>query len=159
MALSPPEQKRVWEGLYVSEVRNHYYARLSGRYQHHQVVLTWLTLVLSGGAAASFVTTTIAKTYPFVPPFLSIATAAISAYSLLAKKERKGIDSSRLSQKYAQVAQAFDVIFGRMNLASSDELQKLEEKKLELGEPGHSLSYSKRLMRCSEKDVKKARGL
>src|SRR6267154_1225565 len=133
MALSPSEQKRVWEGLYVSEVRNHYYARLSGRYQQHQVVLSWLTLVLSGGAAASFVTT-IAKTHPLIPPLLSIATAGISAYSLLGKKERKGIDSSRLSQKYAQVAQAFDVMFSRMNLSSSEELQKLEEKKLELGE-------------------------
>jgi hypothetical protein len=77
----------------------------------------------------------------------------------LAKNERKGIDSSRLSQKYAQVAHALDVMFGRMDLATSDELQRLEEKKLELGESGHTLSYSKRLMRVAETDVKKARGL
>src|SRR5258708_36120287 len=158
MALSPAEQKRVWDGRYISEVRNDYYARLSGRYQQHQVVLSWLTLVLSGGAAYTFVTT-IGKNYPLIPPLLSIATAAISAYSLLAKKERKGIDASRLSQKYAQVAQGFDVMFGRMDLASSDELQKLEEKKLELGEDGHSLSFSKRLMQRSATDVKKERGL
>jgi hypothetical protein len=158
MALSPAEQRRVWEALYVCEVRNNYYARLSGRYQKTQVALTWLMLFLSGGAAFSFVTK-ISTDRPLVPPLLSIATAAISAYSLLAKKERKGIDASRLSQKYAQIGHAFDVMFGRMDLTSSDELQKLEEKKTDLGEAGHSLSNSRRLMRCAERDVKKARGL
>jgi len=37
--------------------------------------------------------------------------------------------------------------------------EKLEEKKTDLGEAGHSLSNSRRLMRCAERDVKKARGL
>jgi len=158
MALNLAEQKRVWDGLYTSEVRNNFYAFLSLRYQRRQVRITWLTLLLSGGAAATFVTTKIAQPYPLVPPILSIVTAAISAYSLVAKNEKKGIDSSRLSQKYAQVALSYEVMFGRMHLTTSEELQKLDEKKTELGEAGHSLDYSKRLMSKAERHVKEARG-
>jgi len=158
MTLSPAEQQRLREGLYVSEVRNHYYAYLSAHYQHAQVFLTWVTLVLSGGAAATFVAK-FSTNLPWIPPTLAILTAAVSAYSLLAKNERKGIDSSRLSQKYAQVAHPFDVLFGRMQSATSAELQDLEQKKIELGEAGQSLAYIKRLMKRAEKDVKKARRL
>jgi hypothetical protein len=162
MALSPEEQTRVWEGLYTSEVRIHYYAYLSIHYQRVQTFLTWLTLVLSGGAAATFVAK-LSTDYPWLPTWipaaLSLLTAAFSAYSLVAKNERKGIDSSKLSQRYAEVALSFDKVFRRMEAATSDELEKLETEEAKLGEPAHSLAYIKRLMRCAESDVKKARKL
>jgi hypothetical protein len=131
---------------------------LSGRYQGTQVFLTWSILVLSGGAAATFIAK-FSSSFPWIPPALSILTAAVSAYSLVAKNERKGIDSTRLSLKYAQVANSFDELFGRMQTATSSELKEIENKKIELGEAGQSLAYVKRLMKRAEKDVKKARKL
>jgi hypothetical protein len=157
--LTPAERQRVWHNLYTSEVRNHYYARLSGRYQRQGTALTWFNLVLSGGAAGTFVSSTIAKPYPFVPPMLAIVSAGISAYSLLAKKERKGIDASKLSQKYSQLAHKFDIVFGRMKTTTSSELEKLEEERTAMGEAAHTLAFSKSLMRQSQDDVRKARNL
>jgi hypothetical protein len=145
--------------LYLSEVRNHYYAHLSARYQKQQAFMTWLSLLSSSGAAGAFISSTVARSYPFLSPVLAIGTAALCAYSLVAKKERKGIDSSRLSTKWGQLAQKYEVLFGQMDTELADTLTKLEEKRSELSESAHTLALKPKLMLKSQHEVKNARRL
>ena len=158
MALTSPERDRVWEGLYNSEVRGLYFAHLSSRYQKQSSFITWCSLFLSGGAAASFAST-LKVTHPWVPTLLALITAGLSGYSLVAKKERKGIDSSSLSSKYAQLGLRYDLLYQDPMSAVSASLPPLEEKRLELSQSAHTLANSRRLMAKSEKQIKLERGL
>jgi hypothetical protein len=51
--LSELQQKRVWEGQLAAEIRASYFADLANSYQRVQRRVTWTTLVLSSGAAAT----------------------------------------------------------------------------------------------------------
>ena len=156
--LSTLERQRVWEGLYVCEVRTLYYAHLSGSYQTNQTALAWTTLVSSSGTVAALVTTVVVL-HPLVAPLLAIGVTTISSYSLLSQKGRKATDSSRLSTKWGQLGQKYEVLFGQMNSATSERLEELEKQRIELSESGHGLAFSKRLMRQSQREVKVQRGL
>jgi hypothetical protein len=158
MALTHDETERVWEGLYNSEVRSLYFAYLSSIYQKQQTFMTWCSLFLSGGAAATFVST-LKQSHPWVPPLLALMSAGLSFYSLVAKKERKGLDSSSLSLKYAQLGHKYDLLFRNPAGAASTSLPPLEDKRLELSQAAHSLAIKPRLMEKSQDQVKKLRGL
>ena len=150
--------ERVWDGLYNSEVRTSYFARLSGRYQKQQSFMTWLTLFLSGGAAGTFVSK-LAVTQPWVPQTFAFLTAGLSLYSVVAKKERKGIDSSNLSAKWSQLGNKFDLIFRSPGNFAPADLTPLEDKRIELSQAAHSLANNPKLMKKSEDEIKVARRL
>ena len=156
--LSEAEKDRVWEGLYLCEVRHLHYAHLSGSFRNSQTFLTWGTLVSSSGTVVTLVTA-IAILHPLVPPLLAIGVTAISSYSLLSKKERKALDSSRLSVDYGLLAQKYEELFGRMDSGTSDELKELDKQRLALSERAESLGYSKRLMAKAQDEVKLQRRL
>lgn len=158
MALPQADMQRVWEGLYNSEVRSSYFARLSGRYQKQQSFMTWLSLFLSGSAAGTFVSK-LAVTHSWVPQTFAFLTAGLSLYSVVAKKERKGIDSSNLSAKWTQLGHKYDVIFRSPNNFAVADLTPLEEKRIELSQAAHSLANNPKLMKKSEDEIKVARSL
>lgn len=158
MALSPVDIERVWEGLYNSEVRSVYFGRLSARYQKQQSFMTWLSLFLSGGAAGTFVSK-LAVTQAWVPQTFAFLTAGLSLYSVVAKKERKGIDSSNLSAKWTQLGHKYDIIFRSPGNFAQADLTPLEEKRLELSQAAHSLADNPKLMEQSQDKIKLLRGL
>jgi hypothetical protein len=158
MALSGADYERVWEGLYNSEVRAVYFGYLSARYQKQQSFMTWLSLFLSGGAAGTFVSS-LAVTHPWVPQTFAFLTAGLSLYSVVAKKERKGIDSSNLAAKWTQLGQKYDIIFRTPSNFSPADLTPLEDKRVELSQTAHSLADDPKLMAKSQGKIKVLRGL
>jgi hypothetical protein len=158
MALSKPDTERVWEGLYNSEVRSVYFGYLSGRYQKQQSFMTWVSLFLSGGTAGTFVSK-LAVTQPWVPQTLAFLTAGLSLYSVVAKKERRGVDASNLSAKWTQLGMKYDVIFRSPGDYRQVDLTPLEDKRVELSQAAHSLADNRKLMRKSQDNVKKLRRL
>jgi hypothetical protein len=158
MALTPQETQRVWEGLYVSEVYSLYCARLSSIYQKQSTFMTWCSLFLSGGAAVTFVSA-LKQSHPWVPTALAFVSAGLSAYSVVAKKERKGIDSSSLSLKYAQLGHKYDLLFRNPAAAAPESLTPLEDKRLELSQSAHSFADRPRLMDKSQDRIALLRGL
>ncbi len=158
MALSAEETKRVWEGLYTSKVHSLYFASLSSKYQKQQAFMTWCSLFLSCGAAGTFVSS-LKESHPWVPTLLALLTAALSAYAVVARKERKGVDSSSLSMKYEQLRLKYDLLFRNLPAATPNELIALEEKRVELSQPAHSLANKPRLMVKSQDQIAKLEGL
>jgi hypothetical protein len=158
MALSRADIERVWEGLYNSEVRSVYFGRLTARYQKQQSFMTWLSLFLSGGAAGTFVSK-LAVTQPWVPQTFAFLTAGLSLYSVVAKKERKGIDSSNLGAKYTQLGLKYDIIFRSPSKYAQPDLTPLEEKRIELSQAAHSLADDPKLMKQSQDKIKVLRRL
>lgn len=158
MTLSQEETERVWEGLYNCEVRSLYFGHLSLRYQKLQTFLTWCSLVLSCGAAGSFVST-LEQSHPWAPSSLALLSASVSLYSVVSKKERKGIDSSSLGLKYEQLAHKYDLVFRNMRAAAPAELAPLEERRIELSQLAHGLADKPGLMEKSQDQVRKLRRL
>jgi hypothetical protein len=158
MALSEADRERVWEGLYNSEVRAVYFGYLSARYQKQQSFMTWLSLFLSGGAFGTFVSS-LAHTRPWVPQTFAFLTAGLSGYSLVARKERKGIDSSNLGAKWTQLGQKYDIIFRTPTDFSPADLTPLENERVQLSQTGHSLSDVPKLMAKSQNKIKVLRVL
>src|SRR5713101_8100034 len=152
MTLTPQETQRVWEGLYVSEVHSLYFAHLSSIYQKQSTFMTWCALVLSGGAAVTFVSE-LKQSHPWVPTVLAFVTAGLSAYSVIVKKERKGIDSSSLRLNYAKLGHKYDLLFRNPAGAASEYLTPLEDKRLELSQSAHSFANRPRLMDKSQNQI------
>jgi hypothetical protein len=158
MALSRADFGRVWEGLYNSEVRSIYFGHLTARYQKQQSFMTWLSLFLSGGAAGTFMSK-LAVTHPWVPQTFAFLTAGLSLYSVVAKKERKGIDSSNLGAKWTQLGMKYDLIFRSPGNYAETDLTPLEEKRIELSQAAHSLADDPKLMHRSQDKIKVLRRL
>lgn len=156
--LSEAQKDRVWEGLYLCEVRHLHYAHLSRRFQSWQTFLTWTMLVSSSGTFAALVTV-VAVVHPMVPRLLAIAATGVSFYSLLARKERKAIDSSRLSVDYALLAQKYETLYDNMASATPKKLGELDDKRIGFLERAQALGYSKKLMLRAQKQVEMERGL
>jgi hypothetical protein len=158
MALSKADIERVWEGLYNSEVRSLYFGHLSSRYQKQQTFMTWLSLFLSGGAAGTLVSN-LAVTHAWVPQIFAFLMTGLSLYSVVAKKERKGVDSSNLGAKWTQLGHKYDIIFRSPSNFAQADLTPLEDKRIELSQAAHNLADNPKLMEKSQDKIKVLRRL
>jgi len=118
--LSELQQKDVWEGWIGGEIRANYFADRSGHFQTQQKVFTWMTLIFSSGATASFIGDWLPT---WVRPTLTLLTAAISLFLLLQQNQRRVMECADLHVRWSRLADEYKALWDDMY--SPDELAKL----------------------------------
>jgi hypothetical protein len=145
--LSALEQKRVWDGMLVAEIRANYFADLCGRYQSKQRLLTWGTLLFSSGALATVISDWVPHNLAWIRPVLAFFTAALSLWSLTAKNERCAIDCSDLHFKWNTLSRAFEDLWDDMYADSAaTQLREFERRAAEYSRTGTAFPNKHRLM-------------
>lgn len=149
--LTSLQQTTVWEGWLSAEIRANYFADLSTRYRRHQRTATWLTLFSSSGAAATVIGT---WGIPWAPLVLSLITAGLSLYSLVAQDQQRAADSADLHWRWNQLASDYRTLWDDMYAAdAATRLSVLEAREQELSKAGTAFPYKKRLMERWETHV------
>jgi len=97
------QQKRVWENMLGAEIRENYFADLSGRYANKQRLATWFTLLVSSGAAVSMLTN-LPDRLVWIRETLAIVAAAISLHSVVMQNQKFAVDSSDLHARWGRLA-------------------------------------------------------
>jgi hypothetical protein len=118
--LSELQQKDVWEGWIGGEIRANYFADRSGHFQTQQKVFTWMTLIFSSGATASFIGDWLPT---WVRPTLTLLTAAISLFLLLQQNQRRVMECADLHVRWSRLADEYKALWDDMY--SPDALAKL----------------------------------
>ena len=144
--LSEAQQKRVWEGMLGAEIRANYFADLSGRLHVRQRSATWLTLVLSSGAVVSVVAS-LPPEHSWIRIALTVATAGISAYSVVMQNQKFAVDASDLHARWNGLAKDFESLWENVYASdASARLSALEDRKTELSKAGSAFKYDERRM-------------
>ena len=97
--LTPLQQKRVWENMLGAEIRENYFADLSGRYLPHGLV--WIRATLA------------------------VVAAAISLYSVVMQNQKFAVDSSDLYAHWERLAHDYQRL--RDNTYSEDAVEVLDK--------------------------------
>jgi hypothetical protein len=157
--LSEIQQKGVWEGWIGSEIRANYFAEMCGRYRVEQKVLTWMILVFSSGAAASFIKDLVPPDMQWVKPTLALLTAGISVFALLQQNQNRVIECSDLHFRWGKLANEYKALWDNMySLDALNTLRGLEEKEAELSKSGTAIRNNKRAMLKWQDYVQKQHG-
>ncbi len=135
--LSELQRQRVWEAWLSAEIRANYFAELSGHYARLQRHATWLTLLLSSGAALSLVAKALPAAWAWVVPLLVFATAALSLYSLVMQNQKNAIDSADLHLRWNSLARDYAALWDDMYSEDAvSRLGALEQRELEASKSG-----------------------
>jgi hypothetical protein len=128
--LSELQIKDVWEGWIGGEIRANFFAAMGSRFQTQQKILTWMTLIFSSGAAATFV----AGWFPeWVKPVLMVLTAAISLCLLLQQNQKRFAECADLHFRWYRLSNEYKALWDDMySLEALDRLRALQEKEAEL---------------------------
>src|ERR1700681_682290 len=97
------QRTRVWEDLLAAETRALYFGDLAYRYTHQKQWITGLSFFFASGAAA----TLIGKAPAFVPIVLSLAVAAMTAYSIAVGLDRKITTMAKLHSAWNRISQEY----------------------------------------------------
>jgi hypothetical protein len=153
--LSAYEQKIVWEGMLGAEIRSAYFAALSVRYRATQFRLVLGSLVLSGGAFLTLVTTVVPANFGWVKPCLALLAAVLSAWSLLAKNERNSIDSADLHFRWNMLAIDYQTIWADVySEGARARLAEVREQEALLSKSSTAFPDDERLMgKCQDNIV------
>jgi hypothetical protein len=108
--LSELQQKDVWEGWIGAEIRAHYFAEMCERLSRHQRWITWGTLAASSGAAAAVLSGLPA----WLRLGLSLGTAGLSLWSLVANNSRAATDCADLNLRWNRLAIDYKALWGDM---------------------------------------------
>ena len=128
--LTELQQKRVWENWLSAEIRAAYFGELVHLYQARQRHATWLTLLLTSGAAAvAFATLPVEWRVP-----LPVLAAAISLYSTTAGNTVRSADCADLHFRWTRLAQSYQRLWETGMYASGaiGRLNALDDKVAEV---------------------------
>ena len=132
--LNEAEQKKAWEGQFMSEVRALYFAELAAERYRFQQLLTGLTLLFSSSAAGVVVLRDASLINPMAAPILFLLVAVVS---VLSQNRRLAIDASDLHSKWNKLALDFARLWEDMYSGGAREsLWALEDKAAEYSKSG-----------------------
>src|SRR5437867_3544710 len=109
--LTPDEQRRTWEGLYLAEMRANYYADLAGRCRQLQRLVTWASLLLSSGAVLGVVIT---HAPTWVAPVLSLISAGLTLFGHLMQYEKSCAQCAEMADRQNRLAMDYERLWGSM---------------------------------------------
>jgi hypothetical protein len=142
--LSELQRKDVWEGWIGGEIRANYFADMAGHFQTEQKVLSLMTLLLSSGAAASFIADWLPR---WVKAVLMLLTAAISLYLLLQQNQKRITECADLHFRWSRLSNEYKTLWDDMYSSSAlDNLRELEEKEAELSKSSMVIPNNERAM-------------
>ena len=146
--LSEFQQKQLWEQWLGSEIRHDYFADLCGSFQRQHTRLTWATLMLSSGAAFSFLT----KLPDSGKTIMALAVAAVSLYSVVQQNLRKISECSDLSFRWNSLAIQCQELWNDIYREdASQKLKVLLEKAAEISKSAEALpNDEKRMLKWEE---------
>ncbi len=152
-ALNDYDQTRLWESLVGAEVRSQYFARLV---QHLRIRQRWLTvgsLVLSSGAAITLLTSTLPN-YGWVKGLLALASAVLSAISLVSSNEKNAIEAADLSYRWQLLATSYKQLWSNMyEETAPDTLERLADEEARVSKSSTALPNDTKLMSAAEDNV------
>ena len=148
--LSELQQKAVWEGWLSSEIRANYFADLAYRFARGQKICNWSMLVISSGAFYSAAK----EVGNEVVVGLTLAGAALSAFSLLQQNQKRVTDALDLQSRWHRLANEFQSLWDDMySEEARTKFAMLEEKVVELSKSGATLPNREKLMLKWQKHV------
>lgn len=159
--LSEAQQKRVWEGMLGAEIRANYFADYTNRFHRRQRVATFGSVLFSSGAFVSFVLTNPAPwVTEYLRPGLTLLTAIISTYSLVAQNQKSAIDAADLHARWNKLAHEYELLWEDVYADSAQAtLEALEQRGMELSKSGTSFPNDEAAMLRWENHVLAHRGL
>lgn len=145
--LSELQQKNVWDGWLAAETRANYFADMSHRYQRAQRIITWSTLAASSGATAA-VLAELPAGWTWIRLGLTLTTAGLSLWSLVANFNKNGTDCSDLHFRWHKLAIDFESLWGDMySKAAHQRLSEFRERDAELSKSSTAFPNREALMR------------
>jgi hypothetical protein len=145
--LSDLQRKDVWEGWLGGEIRANYFAESCGRYQMHQKVLTWLTLIFSSGAAAAVITDWLPHHWQWIKPTLALLTAGISFVLLLQQNQKRVTECADLHFRWSRLANEYKALWDDMYSPDAIcRLRELQEKEAEISKSSTAIPDNERAM-------------
>jgi hypothetical protein len=158
--LSELQQKDVWEGWLGGEIRANYFADMCGHYRSQQKALTWMTLIFSSGAAATFITDWLPANLQWVKPVLALLTAAISLFALLQQNQNRVSECADLHFRWSRLANEYKALWDQMYSPEAlNKLRELEGKVAELSKSSTAIPNKVRTMIKWQDYVQRQHGL
>jgi hypothetical protein len=125
------QRTQVWEDLLAAETRALYFGDLASRYTHQKQWITGLSFFFASGAAA----TLIGKAPAFVPIVLSLAVAAMTAYSIAVGLDRKIATMAKLHSAWNRISQEYRRLWSQTGADDAEtQLAQIIEMSLEPSE-------------------------
>ena len=152
--LSEAQSKVVWNSWLSAEIRAQYFAVLSARYQRMQRNLLVAGLILSSGAALSFLLSIIPPSYAWSRPVLTLLAAVVNALSLAMKNERNAIDCGDLHFRWNNLARGYEDLW--LNTAADDAQERFDQLRrteAEISKSGTSMPEIGRLLDQAQDNV------
>ncbi len=151
--LSDDQQTLVGEGLIGSETRAQYFGELVPRLRNRQRWLTVGSLVLSSGAAISLLTSAFPN-YNWAKALLAIASAVLSAISLVSSNEKNAIEASDLHYRWQTLATAYRNLWSNMYAEDAVELlHHLQEQEATVSKSSTAMPNITKLVLKAEENV------
>ncbi len=155
--LNEAQQQRLWEELIAAETRANYFGDLCGHYRTVHRACNWITLVLSSGAALTFVSKTELSS---LAPFLAVAVAGVSAYTLVLQNQERAMNCADLHLRWNKLAHEYQALWENIHTEDAAErLRQLTEKSEEISKAGTSFPYRKRRMLKWQRHVEAHHGI
>ncbi|HEY3973483.1 MAG TPA: hypothetical protein VGM18_10795 [Candidatus Sulfotelmatobacter sp.] len=158
--LSELKQRDVWEGWIGSEIRANYFADMAQHYQTQQKILTWMTLLLSSGAAATFITDWLPSDLQWVKPALALLTAGVSFCMLLQQNQKRVTECADLHFRWNKLASEYKSLWEEMYSDDAPvRLIEVEERESELSKSSLAIPNKSRTMLKWQNYVEQQHGL
>ena len=109
-------------------------------------MLTWVTLALSSGAAASLVAA-VPQDWQWIRLVLTFATATVSLYSLVQQNQKRVTDCADLHVRWSRVANDYQALWdATYEDAAQEQFLALRERAVELSKSGLGIPFGPNLM-------------
>jgi hypothetical protein len=146
--LSEFQQKQLWEEWLGAETRANYYADLCTHFRRLDDGLNWAVLLLSSGAAVSFLT----KLPDQCKAAIAVVVAGVSLYSILQKNLTKISECTDLSFRWNSLALDCQELWNDIYVEDGPQrLQALVRKDAEISKTAHVLpNDQKRMLKWEE---------
>ena len=152
-ALNDFDQTRLWENLIGAQTRAQYFATLVQRLRVRQRWLTTGSLILSSGAAITLLTSSFPE-YAWAKGLLALASAILSAVSLVSSNEKNAIEASDLSYRWQSLANSYQQLWSDMYADDApDRLRNLAEEEAKVSKSSTALPNVVSLMQRAEDNV------
>ncbi len=152
-ALNDFDQSRVWEGLIGAQTRAQYFGNLVQILRKRQRWLTTGSLILSSGAAIALLTASFPN-YGWAKGLLALASAILSAISLVSSNEKNAIEAADLSYRWNTLAASYERLWSNMYEEDAPSvLETLQEEEAKVSKSSTALPNDVRLMAEAQDNV------
>lgn len=142
-ALTPLQQRRVWESWFSAEVRALYFADLATLYRRRQRWLTWLILFTASGAVVSLLATLPAQHW--VRLGFAVVTAGLSLTGVVADYPRQAAATADLHTRWNLLAREYEALWDNMYASDAPEiLRRLDAEAAVLSEASTAFPANER---------------